>query len=99
MTNDTAQPSDASRPAIVIYTTMICPFCHRAKHLLNNKGVTYTEIDVTLRPGERLAMRERAGGRNTVPQIFVGEHHVGGCDDLFALDRDGRLDALLEGTV
>ncbi|KUO58343.1 MAG: glutaredoxin [Alphaproteobacteria bacterium BRH_c36] len=99
MTNDTNQPDDAGTLPIVIYTTMFCPFCHRAKHLLNKKAVRYKEIDVTLRPVERLAMREKASGRNTVPQIFIGQIHVGGCDDLFALERDGRLDGLLKGAL
>lgn len=86
-------------PPVTIYTTMLCPYCHRAKHLLKRKGVTYNEIDVTLRPQERAVMRDRAGGRHTVPQIFIGERHVGGCDDLYALDIDGRLDELLDGKV
>lgn len=80
---------------VVIYTTMFCPYCHAAKRLLNEKGVAFEEIDVTMKPSERAAMRDRAGGRNTVPQIFIGETHVGGCDELHALERQGRLDDLL----
>lgn len=80
---------------VTIYTTLFCPYCHMAKDLLKKKGVTYEEIDVNSRDGLRTEMREKAGGRNTVPQIWIGEKHVGGCDDLYALDRGGRLDALL----
>lgn len=80
---------------VTIYTTLFCPYCHMAKDLLKKKGVTYEEIDVNSRDGLRAEMREKAGGRNTVPQIWIGEKHVGGCDDLYALDRGGRLDALL----
>lgn len=80
---------------VTIYTTAICPYCHRAKQLLSRKGVAYREIDVGRDPDLREEMMERAGGRHTVPQIFVGETHVGGCDDLYALDRAGRLDPLL----
>lgn len=80
---------------VEIYTTPICPYCHAAKRLLQKKGVTYSEIDVSRDPGLRAAMTERAGGRRTVPQIFVGGTHVGGCDDLYALDEAGKLDPLL----
>lgn len=86
-----------SGPAITIYTTGLCPFCHQAKRLLNQKGADYHEIDVTFSADKRAAMRERAGGRNTVPQIFVGDRHVGGCDDLYALEQQGLLDSLLKG--
>lgn len=79
---------------ITIYTTMLCPFCHMAKNLLRQKDVTFEEIDVTGRPDLRAEMRERAG-RNTVPQIFIDGDHVGGCDDLYALERSGGLDAKL----
>lgn len=99
MHDDAIEPNKSRSPAVVIYTAMLCPFCHRAKQLLNSKGVSYEEVDVTMRPAKRAAMRERSGGRNTVPQIFIGEHHVGGCDDLFALEGAGRLDALLSGAV
>ncbi|MDI3325721.1 glutaredoxin 3 [Pontibacterium granulatum] len=78
----------------LIYTTAICPFCIRAKMLLDHKGVQYTEIDVNRQAGARQEMMARAR-RHTVPQIFVGDTHVGGCDDLFALEHQGKLDALL----
>ncbi len=81
---------------VTIYTTMFCPYCHMAKDLLKKKGVTYDEIDVNTKPGLRSQMREKAGGRNTVPQIWIDEYHVGGCDDLYALDRAGKLDPLLD---
>lgn len=84
-------------PKITVYTAMLCPYCTMAKRLLASKGATYVEIDVTGKPEQRAAMRERAGGRNTVPQIFIGERHVGGCDDLHDLDRAGGLDPLLAG--
>ncbi len=81
---------------VVIYSTMMCPYCFRAKQLLADKGVAYHEIDVTMDPGKRREMRELAGGRNSVPQIFIGERHIGGCDELFALEHQGELDPLLE---
>jgi glutaredoxin 3 len=80
-----------------IYTTPICPYCAMAKRLLGRKGVTYREIDVSRDPALRQAMVQRANGRRTVPQIFVGDIHVGGSDDLHALDHAGKLDALLAG--
>ncbi|TCT05889.1 glutaredoxin 3 [Tepidamorphus gemmatus] len=80
---------------VVIYTTPFCPYCHAAKTLLAAKGVSFEEIDVGADPRLRAEMTQRAGGRRTVPQIFIDETHVGGCDDLHALDRQGRLDALL----
>ncbi|MGB2200092.1 MAG: glutaredoxin 3 [Pseudooceanicola atlanticus] len=80
---------------VEIYTSPLCGFCHAAKRLLDQKGVDYTEIDV-LRDAERKQeMIQRANGGYTVPQIFVGETHVGGCDELYALERDGKLDPLL----
>ena len=79
---------------IEIYTTPSCPYCHAAKALLDEKGADYTEITV-LDPDLRSAMTERAHGRRTVPQIFIGETHVGGYDDMAALDRQGGLDPLL----
>jgi len=82
-------------PKITIYTSMLCPYCHRAKQLLRSKGVGYEEIDVTGCGYIRSEMTQRSGGRTTVPQIFIGDHHVGGCDDIHALDRAGRLDPLL----
>ena len=80
---------------VVIYTTRTCPYCYRAKALLDAKGVTYSEIPVDGDPVARDAMRERANGRNTVPQIFIGTTHVGGFDDLYALETRGALDPLL----
>jgi glutaredoxin 3 len=81
---------------VTIYTTPTCPYCKKAKKLLSAKGVTFKEIDVTAAPGLRDEMTARAGGRPTVPQIFVGDVGLGGCDDLYELDRKGELDALLE---
>lgn len=80
---------------VVIYTTMYCPFCHNAKALLDKKGVAYKEIAVDGDRAGRLAMSARAGGRTSVPQIFFGDHHVGGCDELYALEADDKLDPLL----
>jgi glutaredoxin 3 len=80
-----------------IYTTPICPYCAMAKRLLAKKGVAYREIDVSRDPALRQAMVQRANGRRTVPQIFIGDHHVGGSDDLHALDHAGKLDPMLAG--
>ena len=80
---------------ITIYTTDACPYCMMAKNLLNKKGVKFDEIDVSYDQTERQRMSARSGGRRTVPQIFVGATHVGGCDDLHALDAKGGLDPLL----
>jgi len=80
---------------VEIYTTPLCGFCHAAKRLLSKKGVAFTEIDVMRNPGKRQEMMSRAHGGHTVPQIFVGQTHVGGCDELHALERAGKLDALL----
>lgn len=80
---------------VEIYTSPLCGFCHAAKRLLTQKGVSFVEIDVQCSPDRRQEMMTRAHGRHTVPQIFVGETHVGGCDDLYALDRAGKLDPLL----
>ena len=82
-------------PEIAIYTTRYCPYCHAAKRLLTRKGVEFTEIDVSGDPKGRSNMVARANGRMTVPQIFIGTTHVGGCDDLYALDQAGKLDPLL----
>ena len=82
-------------PEIEIYTTRYCPYCVAAKRLLSHKGVTFTEIDVSGDQVARSKMVERANGRMTVPQIFIGATHVGGYDDLYALDRAGKLDPLL----
>jgi glutaredoxin 3 len=82
-------------PSVEIYTKTTCPYCWRAKHLLEMKGVEYREIMVDYGGPEKDVMIERAKGRRTVPQIFIGELHIGGCDDLVALERNGRLDALI----
>lgn len=82
---------------VTIYTTVLCGYCHAAKRLLKEKGVAYNEIDVTYDPTGRAAMMQRAQGRRSVPQIFIGGTHVGGCDDLYELERAGKLDGLLAG--
>lgn len=82
---------------VEIYTTSTCGYCMAAKTLLRRKGVAFTEIDVTFAPDQRAAMTQRAKGRRTVPQIFIDGAHVGGCDDLYALDGAGKLDPLLAG--
>lgn len=84
-------------PTVTIYTTRFCPYCHRAKRLLAQKGAAFEEIDVTGDWGARDRLVEKAGGRTTVPQIWIGETHVGGSDELAALERAGKLDALLAG--
>ncbi len=86
-------------PKIEIYSSMLCPYCHRAKQLLKAKGAVFEEIDVFLKPSARQAMTERAGGRTSVPQIFIDGKHVGGCDEIYALDRKGELDPLLSGSA
>ena len=80
---------------VEIYTTPLCGFCHAAKRLLTQKRVSFKEIDVSRDAALRNAMIARAGGRRSVPQVFIGGTHVGGCDDLHALDHAGRLDPLL----
>ena len=82
-------------PPVTIYTTSLCPYCQMAKELLERKQIAFSEIDVTGKATLRDEMRRKAGGRNSVPQIWIGSQHVGGCDDLYALDRQGRLDTLL----
>ena len=84
---------------VTIYTRMMCGYCARAKRLLDSKGVAYTEHDASFSPDLRQEMIHRANGRSTFPQIFIGSTHVGGCDDLYALDDEGRLDALLSGAA
>jgi len=81
--------------AVEVYTTPYCPYCVSAKELLRRKGVDFTEINVAGDRELRAKMVERAGGRMTVPQIFIGDTHIGGCDDLYALDDAGGLDPLL----
>ncbi|OIQ33144.1 MAG: glutaredoxin 3 [Alphaproteobacteria bacterium MedPE-SWcel] len=80
---------------VEIYTSPLCGFCHAAKRLLSQKGVSFSEIDVLADPDRKAEMITRANGGRTVPQIFVGDIHVGGCDDLYAMDRAGKLDPLL----
>jgi len=82
---------------VEIYTTPLCGYCHAAKGLLGRKGVAFAEIDLAQHPERRAEMVARAGGRRTVPQIFIGGVHVGGCDDLHALEAAGRLDPMLAG--
>ncbi|GAB4476782.1 glutaredoxin 3 [Erythrobacter tepidarius] len=84
-----------ARPQIDIYTKFGCPFCVRAKRLLDQKGAAYSEYDITLGGPKRAEMLARAPNAMTVPQIFIGALHVGGCDDLYALDAAGKLDPLL----
>ena len=84
-------------PTIEIYTKAFCPYCSRAKALLEAKGVQYREISVDFGGELREQMIQRARGRTTVPQIFIREHHVGGCDDLFELHHSGKLDELFGG--
>lgn len=81
-------------PRIEVYTQPWCPYCARAINLLTKKGAAFVEIDAPHGSAERAQATQRSG-RNSVPQIFVGEHHIGGCDDLLALDRAGKLDAML----
>lgn len=81
--------------SVTIYTRQFCGYCARAKSLLESKSVAYVEHDATDKPELRQEMISRSNGRMTFPQIFIGDVHVGGCDDLYALDRDGKLDPLL----
>ena len=83
-------------PSVEIYTSPLCGYCHAAKRLLTDKGVSFAEYDVARTPDKRQEMLARANGRHTVPQIFVGDSHVGGSDDLAALDRAGKLDPMLQ---
>jgi glutaredoxin 3 len=85
-----------SQPVVTMYVTDWCPYCSRAKNLLTEKSVTFSEINVDDEPKSREAMIARSG-RRTVPQIFIGEKHVGGCDDLLALEHSGELDRLIQG--
>ena len=80
---------------VTIYTRSWCSYCRAAKELLDSKGVAFTEIDIEAKPSARGEMVAKANGRTSVPQIFIGEQHVGGCDDLYALNAQGRLDSLL----
>jgi glutaredoxin 3 len=91
-----SRDKDENMTTIEIYTTQSCPYCHAAKQLLRKKGTEFTEIDVSGDPNLRAVMTKRAGGSRTVPQIFIGGKHVGGCDDLHDLDYAGGLDPLLQ---
>lgn len=81
---------------VEIYTSPLCGFCQAAKRLLKSKDVPFSEIDISREPNRRAEMLQRAQGSHTVPQIFIGRTHVGGCDDLYALERAGKLDSLLQ---
>jgi len=81
---------------VEIYTTMLCPYCWRAKKLLEERGAPYQEVDVMTDGSLRAEMRQRAGGRTSVPQIFINGQHVGGCDELYALDHAGKLAPMLQ---
>ena len=80
---------------VEIYTSPLCGFCHAAKRLLSSKGVSFAEVDVLAQPERKVEMVQRANGGRTVPQIFIGDTHVGGCDELYALEQAGKLDQLL----
>lgn len=84
---------------VTIYTRMGCGYCARAKRLLESKNVEYTEHDASFSPELRQEMIQRSNGGNTFPQIFIGDTHVGGCDELFALEQAGKLDPMLEGSA
>lgn len=81
--------------SVELYTSPLCGFCHAAKRLLKQKGVSFSEVNVMAQPGRKAEMIKRANGGRTVPQIFIGDTHVGGSDELHALERAGKLDALL----
>lgn len=93
------RPSEQIKANVEIYTWQTCPYCIRAKMLLRWKGVPFTEYKIDGDGGARVRMAQRANGRRTVPQIFINNQHVGGCDDLYALDRQGKLDGLLQEGV
>lgn len=84
-----------SKARVIVYSTPFCGYCGAAKRLLTTKGAEFTEVDVMFEPERRAEMQERSGGRRTVPQIFINDRHIGGFDDLNALDQAGELDALL----
>lgn len=88
---------DVTMQTVEIYTSPLCGFCHAAKRLLAQKNVDYVEIDVSRNPDRKPEMIQRANGGRSVPQIFVGDTHVGGCDDLYEMERAGQLDGLLAG--
>ena len=84
---------------VTIYTGLMCGYCARAKRLLSQKGIAFEEINVTMQKEARAEMMQRANGAHTVPQIFIGDVHVGGCDDLYSLERAGKLDDLIDGSL
>ncbi|WP_417455512.1 glutaredoxin 3 [Kiloniella sp.] len=84
---------------VVVYSSMLCPYCIRAKKLLKSKGVAFNEIDVMMEPRRKPEMVEKAGGRTSVPQIFINGEHIGGCDELMALESHGKLDSKLENRI
>ena len=84
-------------PPVTVYLTALCPYCYMTTQLLNSKGVSFNKIDVTFKPALRAEMKDLAGGRTSVPQIWIGDRHVGGFQELEALEHDGHLDALLNG--
>jgi len=84
--------------SVLMYCTAACPFCQSAEQLLLKKGARIDKVRVDLEPARRAEMTQKSGGRRTVPQIWIGNRHVGGCDDLYALERQGKLDPLLEAT-
>ena len=84
---------------VEVYSSMLCGFCYRAKKLLEQKGVAFTEIDVMAQPARRAEMVQRSGGRTSVPQIFIDDRHIGGCDELYALESSNKLDGLLTPTA
>lgn len=91
--------SEAKHADVQIYVSQFCPYCVRAKGLLNRKGISYDEVDVDLEPLRRNEMVEKSNGVTSVPQIFIAEQHIGGCDDMMALENQGKLDALLFPTT
>ena len=95
MVRNGAVPRGPPVPKVEIYTTPFCPFCFHAKRLLEEKGITFTEIGVMMAPGKRSEMAERAGGSRTVPQIFVDGEYLGDCEEVYRLEDDGALDAVL----
>jgi len=86
-------------PRVEIYSTMFCPYCARAKSLLERKGIKYLNFDIIEDSAKREEMLKRSGGRTSVPQIFIDGEHIGGCDELYALDRAGKLDPKLRGAT
>lgn len=89
----------AQYPSVIIYTRMLCPFCYQAVKLLKSKNVTFEEVNAGFSPEKRAEMLKRSNGRSTYPQIFIGDYHVGGFDDMALLERQGELDKLLFGEV